>query len=454
MQYRSKVACIFLLGFFLDCINIFMSAIAFPAMSALFKLNRVEVAWIANIYILGLTLIIPLSRWLANLLNVRRALLCAVGLFTFATFMVGGSDSFSNLLFWRFIQGLSGGLLIPIGQALTFNLYQGDDRIKISTVIMMVALIAPALSPMLGGWIVELSSWRWIFYSHIPFALVLLVLIYCWLPAQHLTEQQRPDYLGMLFIALALVALLMSLTLMGEPSQPYLLVFFIVLTLLFSMGYIYYARRRTDPVIQLKLLKNPKLQLSIWIYLAVPGVFTGVNLLAIFFLQDVLQLSAAETGSFMLLYALMALVGMLLAKKYYLKLGAKKLFYLGVAMHSFGILMLAWLNQNSSISQVGMAYLCIGFGGGLAANTAQATALLDFTKTQMAQASVIWNINRQISFSLGAAFFLMVFNLLQHYADLEILINYQLSFIAAAAVGSIPLFFIHRLKDQSYVIKR
>lgn len=308
-----------------------MSAIAFPAMSTLFKLNRVEVAWIANIYILGLTLIIPLSHWLVNTLNVRRALLYSVGLFILATFMVGFSDSFSSLLFWRFIQGLSGGLLIPVGQALTFNLYQGNDRIKISTVIMMVALIAPALSPMLGGWIVDLSSWRWIFYSHIPFALLLFILIYAWLKPEYLTQQQRPDYLGMSCIALALVALLMSLTLMGELSHPYLLIFFILLTVLLSAGYIYYARHHVDPVIQLQLLKNTKLQLSILVYLAVPGVFTGVNLLAIFFLQDVLQLSAAETGSFMLLYALMAFSAMLLAKKYYLKWGAKSYFILELA---------------------------------------------------------------------------------------------------------------------------
>lgn len=453
MQYRSKVACIFLLGFFLDCINIFMSAIAFPAMSTLFKLNRVEVAWIANIYILGLTLIIPLSSWLANILNVRRALLYSVGLFTLATFMVGFADSFSSLLFWRFIQGLSGGLLIPIGQALTFNLYQGGDRIKISTVIMMVALIAPALSPMLGGWIVDLSSWRWIFYSHIPFAALLFILVYYWLEPEYLTQQQRPDYLGMLFIALALVALLMSLTLMGELTHPYLLILFVLLTALFSAGYIYYARHRIDPVIQLSLLKNTKLQLSILVYLAVPGVFTGVNLLAIFFLQDVLQFSAAETGSFMLLYALMALSAMLLTKKYYLKWGAKKLFYLGVVIHSLGIYLLARLETGSSISSVAMAYLCTGFGGGLAANTAQATALLDFTKEQMAQASVIWNINRQVSFSLGAAFFLMLFNLFQHFSDLDLLGNYQLSFICAAVLGCMPLLFLHRLKEQSHVIK-
>ncbi|WP_042111425.1 MFS transporter, partial [Acinetobacter rudis] len=186
MQYRSKVACIFLLGFFIDCINIFMSAIAFPAMSTLFQLTQVEAAWISNSYILGLCLIIPMSIGLANLFNTRRVLLGSTAIFALSSFMVGSADSFNSLVIWRFIQGLSGGLIIPVGQALTFNLYQGNDRVKISTLIMMTALIAPALSPMLGGWVIDISSWRWVFYSHLPMILLLLLLIYIWLKPEQL----------------------------------------------------------------------------------------------------------------------------------------------------------------------------------------------------------------------------------------------------------------------------
>lgn len=405
-----------------------------------------QVAWIANIYILGLTLIIPLSIGLANWLNVRRALLYSIALFTLSTFMVGAADSYASLLFWRFIQGLSGGLLIPVGQALTFNLFQGQDRIKISTLIMMIALIAPALSPMLGGWVVDLSSWRWIFYSHVPLALILLLLIYLWLKPQSLAEHTRPDYIGMLWVSAALIALLMSLSLLGEWQQLGLLSVFVLLTLGLIAGYCAYARRTPHPVIELQLLNNNKLNLSILIYLAVPGVFTGVNLLAIFFMQEVLRLSAAQTGSFMLFYALMAMCAMLLAKRYYSVVGAKKLFYLSVSLHSLGILQLGWVDHSSGMTQIVIAYLCIGFGGGLAVNTAQATALLDFEAQSMPQASVIWNINRQISFSLGAAFFLMLINLLQQYTALDLTQNYQLSFGIAALLGAIPLFFLHRLK--------
>jgi len=282
MQYRSKVACIFLLGFFIDCINIFMSAIAFPAMSTLFQLTQVEAAWISNSYILGLCLIIPMSTGLANILNTRHALLWSTTIFALSSFMVGSAESFTALLLWRFVQGLSGGLIIPVGQALTFNLYQGNDRVKISTLIMMTALIAPALSPMFGGWIIDISSWRWVFYSHIPMTLLLLLLIFLWLKPQQLGTHQRPDYWGILLISLALTSLLISLTLLGQSQSTLSTIIAALCTILLCAAYIYYARRHTAPVVDLKLLNNVRLKVSIWIYLAVPGIFTGVNILSIF----------------------------------------------------------------------------------------------------------------------------------------------------------------------------
>lgn len=163
MTYRYRIASIFLLGFFIDCINIFMSAIALPAMADDMQISIVSVTWVSNSYILGLTLIIPLSHWLSQRFGITALMVTSMLMFSLSVALVGYSHSFSELIFWRFIQGVSGGLLIPIGQALTFQYFQGHERSKISTLIMAIALIAPAISPTLGGFIVDVVSWRWVF---------------------------------------------------------------------------------------------------------------------------------------------------------------------------------------------------------------------------------------------------------------------------------------------------
>ena len=138
MTYRYKVALIFLIGFFIDCINIFMSAVALPSISAALHVSTSDVAWVANAYILGLTLIIPVSTWLAGRFGSREILTASMIVFTASVWMCGLANSFNELVIWRFVQGIGGGLLIPVGQALTFNLFKGEQRAKISTLVMEI----------------------------------------------------------------------------------------------------------------------------------------------------------------------------------------------------------------------------------------------------------------------------------------------------------------------------
>lgn len=125
MSYRYKIATVFLIGFFIDCINIFMSAIALPDIASAFSTSQSMVAWVANSYILGLVLIMPLSLWLAGQLGNQKLLSISMLLFSVSVLLCGLSHSIYSLVVWRFIQGVAGGLLIPVGQALVFELFPG-----------------------------------------------------------------------------------------------------------------------------------------------------------------------------------------------------------------------------------------------------------------------------------------------------------------------------------------
>ena len=108
MTYRYKIATVFLLGFFIDCINIFMSAIALPDIAFSFSASQSQVAWVANAYILGLVLVMPMSLWLAGRLGHRKLLCYSMLLFSLAVWLSGASGSIYQLIFWRFTQGMEG----------------------------------------------------------------------------------------------------------------------------------------------------------------------------------------------------------------------------------------------------------------------------------------------------------------------------------------------------------
>ncbi|POA46347.1 MFS transporter [Pseudomonas sp. MPR-ANC1] len=443
MSYRYKVASIFLIGFFIDCINIFMSAVALPSLSATLHVSSASVAWVANAYILGLTLIIPLSTWLAARFGSRNVLTASMLLFSIAVWMCGLANSFAELVIWRFVQGIGGGLLIPVGQALTFNLFQGEQRAKISTLVMAVALIAPAISPTVGGFIVDSSSWRWVFYSNVPFSLIAAGLSWRWIKEAKTGDLSRPDIKGLLLVSTALASLLMGMSLYGGDARTWLAMACIAAGLLFIALYLRHYRQSRHAIIDLSLLSSTRLSTSIFIYYAIPGVFTGVNLLSIFFLQNTLHFSARLTGAFMIVYAIGAFIAMTIGGRVYNRVGAKRLFILGMLLHSAGIVTLTQVNAPSDLWLIVIAYSLMGIGGGIGANTAQTTSLMDFNGSDTHKASVIWNINRQLSFSLGAALFLMIFNLLLKPFDTPS--AYHATFAIAALVGLVPLFLMSQL---------
>ncbi|QEM80988.1 MFS transporter [Halomonas binhaiensis] len=444
MTYRYRIALIFLIGFFIDCINIFMSAIALPDIARELQVSESSITWVANGYILGITLVIPVSNWLSSLFGARLTIMASMLIFSFGAFFSGISDHLSLLVLSRIIQGLGGGLLIPVGQALTLNLFKKHERARISTLVMTVALIAPAISPSTGGAIVDHFSWRWVFLSNIPLSLAVAVLALLWIRPEKIIVR-RPDLKGLLLISLSVATLLLGLSLYADSAAKHIPLGLVMLGIFCAQLYWKHYRNKQDPILDLSMLNNSRMRLSVMVYHAVPGVFTGVNLLSIFYLQRVLGWSAGQSGLLMVLYAVAAFFAILTCGRLYNRTGAMPLFFTGIVLHAAGIALLSLVGQAhlSSLLLLVAAYLLMGAGGGVVANTAQTTAMLDFEDESLARASTIWNLNRQLSLSIGAAVFTFIFNLLQQQTTTTS--AYHITFLIAAALGLLPLLRLSQL---------
>ena len=446
MSYRYKIATVFLLGFFIDCINIFMSAIALPNIASSFSVSQSMVAWVTNAYILGLILIMPMSLWLATKLGNQKLLCYSMLLFSISICFIGFSESIYSLIFWRFIQGVAGGLLIPVGQALVYALFPNQERQRISTLIMAIALIAPAFSPAIGGVIIDSLNWRWVFLSNLPFSLLAAALAWLWVKKTKNVSSEKPDIKGLVIFNISLLSLLLSFSFYSDYHNAS----FAIMSFLTSVGmlifYIRHAKKISHPVLNLQLLKNKNLCNAFIVYYAVPGIFTGVNLLNIFNLQLNFGFNAKQTGLFMLLYATGALAAMISGGLFYQRLGKKYLLIIGITLHSLGIFLLFCISNTSPISFLVIAYLLMGMGGGLSANIAQISSLIDFSGQDLLQGSVLWNINRQVSFSVGTVVLISIYNLMSGSSNL---LRYQHTFLIAALLCLLSL--IPVLKEKTHV---
>ncbi|SQC87029.1 major facilitator family transporter [Klebsiella pneumoniae] len=249
MTYRHRVATVFLFGFFLDLINMFIASIAFPAISRALAVSVSQLAWVSNAYILGLTVVVPFSAWLSERWGAKRLFLLSLGLFSLGALAAGLANSLSELILWRTLQGMGGGLLIPLGQALTWPLFQPHERAKLSAAVMLVGLLAPACSPAIGGLLVGAFSWRWVFYASLPVALLTFVLAVRWL-------NDTPG-----------------------PVRP-------------------------TRFLSLSLLADPLLRFAMLIYLCVPGMFIGVNVVGMYYLQRVTGMAPGAIGALMVPWSL------------------------------------------------------------------------------------------------------------------------------------------------------
>lgn len=383
MAYRTKIAAVYLLSFALDLVNMFAVSIAYPQIGVDLQASVSQLAWIGNAYMLGLTLIILPSVWLAAVVGEKRLLLISLGVFTAATWGVAQATSIETLISWRLLQGLGGGLLIPVGQAMVYREFRPHERARLTSVILLVALMVPALSPVLGGWVVEATSWRWVFYANLPLALIALILTQCWVRPG--TQSARPAPVRLATLA--------------------------------------------------HLLKSPLLRVAMLTYLCIPGIFMGTQLVSILYVHQ-LGYGPAQTGALMLPWALASALGIALSRYRFNRWGPKPLLLAGMSAQALGIALLIQL-QDGPLWLPMALYALMGFGGSLCSSTAQNTAFIDVPAEHMAPASALWNLNRQLSFLLGPALMMGLFSALSSITSTSH--AFALCFAIGAGMTLVPL---------------
>jgi len=388
MTYRSKIAVVFLLGFFLDLINMFIASVAFPAMAHAFNTTPSALAWVSNGYIAGLTLVIPFSSILTRRVGPKRVILLSLLLFSAASVAAGFSSSLERLIAWRVVQGAGGGLLIPVGQALTWQQFKPHERARLTSAEMRVALLAPACAPAVGGMLVQTFTWRWIFSATLPVAIVTFVLACAWLKT--------------------------------EPSPI-----------------------NTTRIVNLSLLTDPLLRLSMLIYVCVPGIFIGVNVTGMYYLQSEANMTPTATGMLMLPWSVASFLAITATGRYFNHIGPRPLVVIGCLLQAVGILLL--INVGPAMLLPAVAFALMGAGGSLCSSTAQSSAFLTTRREDMPDASALWNLNRQLSFFAGTLLLAQALSFMQAY--LTPLVAWHGMFIFAAVITLLPVLYVYRLNN-------
>ncbi len=138
--------------------------VAIPTLSTEFDSSRASMEWVVLGYLLSLAIWIPASGWIGDRIGTKKTFLFALATFTIASMLCGQAHSLSELILFRILQGVGGGMLTPVGTAMLFRVFPPAERARASTILFVPTVIAPALGPLVGGLLIDHASWRWIFY--------------------------------------------------------------------------------------------------------------------------------------------------------------------------------------------------------------------------------------------------------------------------------------------------
>src|SRR6516165_9099533 len=172
------IAVIVALAAFMEVLDTSIANVALPYMAGNLGVSNDESTWVLTSYLVSNAIVLPISGWIANVVGRKRFFMACIGFFTLSSLLCGIAPSLPLLLFFRVLQGLGGGGLQPMAQAILADTFPPQQRGLAFALYGITAVIAPAAGPTVGGWITYNYSWRWIFFINLPVGLLALFLVF------------------------------------------------------------------------------------------------------------------------------------------------------------------------------------------------------------------------------------------------------------------------------------
>jgi len=400
-----------LIGAFMAILDSSIVNVAIPTIMNVFNTDTSTVEWVVTIYMLALGVVVPLSGWLGDKLGFKRLYIFSLLSFTFGSLLCSMSWDINSLIIARVVQAIGGGMIMPTTMAMVVRIVPPGMLGGGMGIFGIALLVAPAIGPTLGGYLVEYINWRWIFTINLPIGVLGSLLSYFFIPDFPSSEAGRFDVGGALTSATGLFCLLLALSKgndWGWTSEPIVLLFY---TSAVMLGlFVYLELTQENPLLDLRVFRYPTFSLAnFMVTITTVGLYAGIFYLPLF-LQIGRGLGAMETGLVMMPGALVSGVMMPIVGFLYDRVGPKVLSVSGLLFLSFMTYLFHYLSIDTPTSTIVMWMALRGLGMSFANMPAQTAALSVIPPELVGRASAITNIITRVSASFGIAVLTSIMN--------------------------------------------
>ena len=405
LDSKWKVLISVMFGIFMIILDSTIVNVAFPTLRSEFGASLADSQWVLSIYVLALGITTPVTGFLADRFGIKRIYLIGLGIFALGSFLCGIAPSLGTLILARALQGFGGGLSQPLGPAQLYRAFPPKDQGTALGIFGLALVVAPALGPILGGWLVDAQLWRLIFFVNVPIGILGVILGSRFLPDHRIDRHPTFDPLGLITATVGFGSILYAATSaeLNGWTGPTTLIFFAIGVVSLGAHVIVELYVVKEPMLNLRLFANRTfLNASLVGYVATIALF-GAEFLMPVYLQAFRGRTALETGYVLLAVAATSAFATPLAGRLFDKIGPRMLITVGFAILCINTWQLAQIQGNTPMSYIVLLLALRGLAVGLTLQTTFTTSLSSIPLNMLPRGSSLLNSTRFVIQAVSVA---------------------------------------------------
>jgi EmrB/QacA subfamily drug resistance transporter len=404
------LAAVVVLGSIMTILDATIVNVALPTLGRDFHTQIATIQWLPTAYLIAFASVIPLTGWASERVGAKPLWLASLALFTTGSLLAGLSWSIGSLIAFRVVQGLGGGMIMPLGQTILAQAAGPRRMGRVMSVVGIPLLLAPIVGPVIGGALVAAAGWRWIFFVNLPVGVLALALAARRLPAPPRRRPQPLDALGLALLSGGIAVFVSGLTEVGREGTVTAALPLAALTggLALVAGFVLHALHAPQPLLDVRLFTRRGFGSAAAVNLVLGTALFGVALLLPLYFQIVRGQGPLRTGLLLAPQGVGAAIAISIAGALTDRLGARRVVPVGILLALAGTLAYTRIGAASSYWYLAGALFLVGAGLGATITPSMAAAFQDLSHPEMPAATTALNVVQRVAGSLGTALLAVV----------------------------------------------
>ncbi len=409
LEYKYQITIIYIFILFLDRMDLTITNVAMPAFAHHFNIKVTETDWISTSFLIALGIAMPVSGWLSDKFGSKKIFIFANIIFTLSSVLCATAWNLQSLIFFRIIQGIGGGIIVPVGMSMAYRAFPIQQYAKLANYTLIPTLIAPAIAPVIGGIILEKLSWHWIFLLHFPIGIAAIWMSVALLKEEKLVSTPKFDWNGFILLTLFLSTLFYFLSSIGSYGvNNSHSIYSSIASFIFLFLFLTWEQKVKAPLINIEFFKIHLFSQAVILQIALQICYFGSMFLIALYFQTCIGMTPIESGFSMIGQSVGTICMLFFSVKIFNKFGPKYSIIIGLFFLALTTYLLLFIQNPNQMLLANAILYSRGLAIGLVNAPLQACAMFALEKSNTAKGSAIFNVIRQIGISLGVALSCMV----------------------------------------------